>query len=131
MLNKNGKSIFLVILITMAVTLLFCYVVVKITLYSVILKNGIEYSTDDFSKLEKVKSIIDSSYLNDYKEEELIDSTISGMLKGLNDPYAAYTEELKGIWDTQEQSEKTKSLQAVWRNRAITDTYDVVNRKSF
>lgn len=42
----------------------------------------------------------------------------------LNDPYAAYTDELKGIWDTQEQAEKTKSLQAVWRNRAITDTYE-------
>lgn len=42
----------------------------------------------------------------------------------LNEPYAAYTDELKGIWDTQEQAEKTKSLQAVWRNRAITDTYE-------
>lgn len=42
----------------------------------------------------------------------------------LNDPYAAYTDELKGIWDTQEQAEKTKSLQAVWRNRAIADTYE-------
>lgn len=42
----------------------------------------------------------------------------------LNDPYAAYTNELKGIWDTADQAEKTKSLQAVWRNRAITDTYE-------
>lgn len=42
----------------------------------------------------------------------------------LNDPYAAYTEELRGIWDTADQAEKTKSLQAVWRNRAITDTYE-------
>lgn len=42
----------------------------------------------------------------------------------LNDPYAAYTDELKGIWDTADQTEKTKSLQAVWRNRAITDTYE-------
>ena len=42
----------------------------------------------------------------------------------LNDPYAAYTDELKGIWDTVDQTEKTKSLQAVWRNRAITDTYE-------
>lgn len=42
----------------------------------------------------------------------------------LNEPYSAYTDELKGIWDTAEQSEKTKSLQAVWRNRAITDTYE-------
>ena len=42
----------------------------------------------------------------------------------LNEPYAAYTDELKGIWDTTDQTEKTKSLQAVWRNRAITDTYE-------
>lgn len=42
----------------------------------------------------------------------------------LNDPYAAYTDELKGIWDTKEQAEKTESLQTVWRNRAITDTYE-------
>ncbi|MCI8641790.1 MAG: hypothetical protein HFJ59_08030 [Clostridia bacterium] len=42
----------------------------------------------------------------------------------LNEPYAAYTDELKGIWDTTDQAEKTKSLQAVWRNRAITDTYE-------
>ena len=42
----------------------------------------------------------------------------------LNSPYDAYTEELKGIWDTLQQGEKTKNLQAVWRNRAITDTYE-------
>ncbi len=42
----------------------------------------------------------------------------------LNTPYEAYTEELKEIWDTMEQGEKTKSLQAVWRNKAITDTYE-------
>ena len=42
----------------------------------------------------------------------------------LNDPYAAYTDELKGIWETLEQGEKTKNLQAVWRNRAIADTYE-------
>ena len=42
----------------------------------------------------------------------------------LNEPYEAYTDELKGIWDSQSQEEKTKSLQAVWRNRAITDTYE-------
>ena len=42
----------------------------------------------------------------------------------LNSPYEAYTDELKGIWDNIEQSEKTKNLQAVWRNKAITDTYE-------
>ena len=42
----------------------------------------------------------------------------------LNTPYEAYTEELKQNWDSIEQAEKTKNLQAVWRNRAITDTYE-------
>ena len=42
----------------------------------------------------------------------------------LNSPYEAYTEELKLAWDSMQQSEKTKSLQAVWRNKAIADTYE-------
>ena len=42
----------------------------------------------------------------------------------LNTPYEAYTEELRQNWNSIEQAEKTKNLQAVWRNRAITDTYE-------
>ena len=42
----------------------------------------------------------------------------------LNSPYEAYTDELKGIWETLQQSDKTKNLQAVWRNKAIADTYE-------
>ena len=42
----------------------------------------------------------------------------------LNEPYSAYTDELQGIWPNLEQGEKTKQLQAVWRNRAIADTYE-------
>ena len=42
----------------------------------------------------------------------------------LNEPYEAYTDELKEVWETLEQGEKTKNLQAVWRNRAIADTYE-------
>ena len=42
----------------------------------------------------------------------------------LNEPYEPYTDELKGIWDTMQQDEKTKNLQAVWRNKAIADTYE-------
>lgn len=42
----------------------------------------------------------------------------------LNEPYSAYTDELKQTWDSMEQTEKTKNLQAVWRNKAITDTYE-------
>lgn len=42
----------------------------------------------------------------------------------LNEPYEPYTEELKATWDSIEQSEKTKYLQSVWRNKAIADTYE-------
>ena len=42
----------------------------------------------------------------------------------LNEPYEPYTEELKLTWDSLEQSEKTTNLQAVWRNKAIADTYE-------
>ncbi len=42
----------------------------------------------------------------------------------LNSPYDAYTSELSETWDSMEQNEKSKSLQAVWRNRAIADTYE-------
>ena len=42
----------------------------------------------------------------------------------LNEPYEPYTDELKLTWDSLEQSEKTTNLQAVWRNKAIADTYE-------
>ena len=42
----------------------------------------------------------------------------------LNEPYEPYTDELKATWDSLSQDEKTKNLQAVWRNKAIADTYE-------
>ena len=42
----------------------------------------------------------------------------------LNTPYEPNTEELKAIWDTLDSKEQTKQLQAIWRNRAIADTYE-------
>ncbi len=42
----------------------------------------------------------------------------------LNEPYEPYTEELKATWNSLEQTEKTTYLQAVWRNKAIADTYE-------
>lgn len=42
----------------------------------------------------------------------------------LNEPYTPNTEELKATWDTLNQTDKTKSLQAMWRNKAISDTYE-------
>ena len=42
----------------------------------------------------------------------------------LNEPYEPYTDELRLTWDSLSQEEKTKNLQAVWRNKAIADTYE-------
>ena len=42
----------------------------------------------------------------------------------LNEPFEPYTDELKQNWDNMSQNEKTTSLQAVWRNKAIADTYE-------
>ena len=42
----------------------------------------------------------------------------------LNEPYTINKEEMKNTWDNIEQSEKTKALQAMWRNKAISDTYE-------
>ena len=42
----------------------------------------------------------------------------------LNEPYTISNSELLANWDNIEQSEKTKMLQAMWRNKAISDTYE-------
>ena len=42
----------------------------------------------------------------------------------LNSPYEPNTEELKKSWDSLRQEDKTKNLQAMWRNKAISDTYE-------
>ena len=42
----------------------------------------------------------------------------------LNEPYTINNDELKSNWDNIEQSEKSKNLQAMWRNKAISDTYE-------
>lgn len=42
----------------------------------------------------------------------------------LNEPYTINNEEMKNNWDKIEQAEKTKALQAMWRNKAISDTYE-------
>ena len=42
----------------------------------------------------------------------------------LNEPYTVNNEDMKANWDNIEQSEKTKALQTMWRNKAISDTYE-------
>ena len=42
----------------------------------------------------------------------------------LNTPYEPYTNEQKATWNTLESAEKTATLQRMWRNKAISDTYE-------
>ena len=42
----------------------------------------------------------------------------------LNEPYKINNPELESIWDNMEQSQKSNSLMAMWRNKAIADTYE-------
>ena len=42
----------------------------------------------------------------------------------LNDPYSPNTDELKEIWDSLSNEDKTKNMQGMWRNKAISDTYE-------
>lgn len=42
----------------------------------------------------------------------------------LNHPYEINKEELKEVWDLLDQAQKSESLQGMWRNKAIADTYE-------
>ena len=42
----------------------------------------------------------------------------------LNKPYEINSEELKNTWDSLSSAEKSKALQQMWRNKAISDTYE-------
>ncbi len=42
----------------------------------------------------------------------------------LNSPFEINNEELKAAWDSLDSSQKNESLQQMWRNKAIADTYE-------
>jgi len=42
----------------------------------------------------------------------------------LNSPYEINSDELKSIWDNLSSSDKNTALQQMWRNKAISDTYE-------
>lgn len=42
----------------------------------------------------------------------------------LNEPYKPSTDEMKEVWDSLSDSDKTKQMQAMWRNKTVTDTYE-------
>ncbi len=42
----------------------------------------------------------------------------------LNQPYEISNPELKQVWELMDQAQKSESLQGMWRNKAIADTYE-------
>ena len=42
----------------------------------------------------------------------------------LNEPFKINNSELEAVWDTLSSEEKNNNLQAMWRNKAIADTYE-------
>ncbi len=42
----------------------------------------------------------------------------------LNEPFEPSTDELKEQWPNMSQTDKNKSMLALWRNKAVTDTYE-------
>ena len=42
----------------------------------------------------------------------------------LNNPYEINNVELKAVWELLDQKQKSESLQGMWRNKAIADTYE-------
>ncbi len=42
----------------------------------------------------------------------------------LNHPYEISNPELKQVWELMDQAQKSESLQGMWRNKAIADTYE-------
>ena len=42
----------------------------------------------------------------------------------LNSPYEPSTDELKSAWDSMDSKDKSTALQGMWRNKAISDTYE-------
>ena len=42
----------------------------------------------------------------------------------LNSPYTINNQEIKNMWDSLSQAEKSTNLQQMWRNKAIADTYE-------
>ncbi len=95
--NKGIGKISLV-LVTIILTILFCYVALKLATMVAILRGDFSQSTQDdsyaartdLSKVYRVKKMIDQYFLNEYSGEKLIDGAIAGMLEALDDPYTTY-----------------------------------------
>ena len=116
-MNKKGISVLIVVLMTMAITILLCFIGFKLWSYYQVTDKGMDYvynliyginangvsgesgsklsgiSKTTQRKMERLKALIDDSYLYDYDEKTMEDMIMTGMLVSLQDPYAHYYNE--------------------------------------
>ena len=85
---KTIMLIIVVALITFMITSAFLYK--KIGSSSYILGNINGVSSELIQKIYTLKSMIDSKYVSEYEEEDLINGAIKGYVQGLGDEYTEY-----------------------------------------
>ncbi|MGI2296548.1 S41 family peptidase [Paenibacillus sp. GXUN7292] len=101
----KGRSVFLVVMITMLATVLITLIVTDRLMQSsepkpaVVAaaaspgKSNYSLSSDELTKLNAVMELIETKYYAKVEREDVFNGAISGMMAALNDPYSVYMEE--------------------------------------
>ncbi|MEF2243909.1 S41 family peptidase [Paenibacillus sp. IITD108] len=101
----KGRSVFLVVMITMLATVLITLIVTDRLMQSsepkpaVVAaaaspgKSNYSLSSDELTKLNAVMELIETKYYSKVEREDVFNGAISGMMAALNDPYSVYMEE--------------------------------------
>ena len=106
--QSTGKGILIGVLIVLIPLLVLfggsaCYLKSTGKRISVVSSDGLDVESI-VSKLNLIQQVIDSAFLFDYDEEELVENIYSGYLEGLGDPYTCYytEEEYKEMMESSE-----------------------------
>ena len=98
-MHLKGRSVFLVVMITMLASVLITLLVTDQLMQSnepkpaVVAaastdKNNYNLSSEELAKLNAVMELIETKYYAKVDREEVFDGAISGMMASLNDPYS-------------------------------------------
>ena len=89
----SKKKLIAIISLTALVTFFITFLVTAAVCVSVFLKSD----ADKYKKLDKIKSLIDKYYYEEYDESKLVEGAAKGMVDSLGDPYSTYMD--KDEWD--------------------------------
>ena len=85
---KNNKSIVITAVVTFIVTTAF-----YLTPLGSLLIGGLgsgSQNDDIYSKLNKIDSVLEQYYINEYDTQKMEDCALEGYLYGVGDPYTSY-----------------------------------------